>query len=83
MSKLLYKRKTLYLILCVIVIFIFTLSIAYATLSATLNITGSTEISSSSWDIYLDNVEVKSGSVEANVPEISGNDTLLFDTPGT
>ena len=66
-------RKTLYMILSIVLISIFSLTIVYAALSVTLNITGSTEVTASNWNIHLENPEVKSGSVNSNVPTISGN----------
>ena len=79
MKKLLCNRKTLYLVLSLAVVSVFTLSIAYAALSTVLEIQGNSEIVASSWDIYLENVQVKNGSVSANAPSISGNSTLSFD----
>ena len=73
------RRKILYLILIIVIVSVFTLSIAYAALGAVLAISGSSEVEASNWDIYLDNVEVKTGSVSANAPAISGNSTLAFD----
>ena len=86
MMKLLQDRKTLYLVLGIVIISVFTLSIAYAAMSTVLEIHGNSEVVASSWDIHLDNVEVKSGSVSANTPSISGTSSLSFDvelnTPG-
>ena len=86
MKKVFKDRKTLYLILCIAVVSVFTLSIAYAAMSAVLEIHGNSEVVASSWDIHLDNVKVKSGSVSANTPQISGTSSLGFDvelnTPG-
>jgi len=67
------KRKTLYLSLGIMLISILSLTVVYAALSQVLNISGSTEIAASNWDIYLDNVIVRTGSVSANAPSISGN----------
>ena len=78
-QNLLYGRKTLYLILAIVMISVFTLSIAYAAMSAVLEIHGNSEVVASSWDIHLENVKVKSGSVSANAPQISGTSTLSFD----
>ena len=44
------------------IISVFTLTIAYAVLSTTLNITGSAEISGSSWNIILNKYDYLSGS---------------------
>ena len=85
-QNLLQDRKTLYLVLCVAVVSVFTLSIAYAAMETVLEIHGNSEVVASSWDIHLENAQVKSGSVSANAPSISGNSTLAFDvelnTPG-
>ena len=67
------KRKTLYLSLGIMLISVLSLTVVYAALSQVLNISGSTEIAASNWDIYLDNVIVRTGSVSANAPSISGN----------
>ena len=86
LQSLLYGRKTLYLVLAIVMISVFTLSIAYAAMEAVLTISGNSEVVASSWNIYLDNVEVKSGSVSANAPSISGTSSVGFDvelnTPG-
>lgn len=85
MNDLLRNRKSLYLILTAIIISVFTLSIAYAILSVTLNITGAAEVVASNWDIHLENVKVKSGSVSSDVPVISGNNlsfSASLATPG-
>ena len=86
LQKLLQDRKTLYLVLTIMIVSVFTLSIAYASLSTILEISGNAQISSADWDIHLDNVRVKDGSVSANTPQISGTSTLSFDvdlnTPG-
>ena len=79
-QNLLYGRKTLYLILAIVIISVFTLSIAYAAMSAVLEIHGNSEVVASSWDIHLDNIKVTSGSVNSEKPTISGNTTLSFNT---
>ena len=78
-QKLLQDRKTLYLVLCIAVVSVFTLSIAYAAMSTVLEIHGNSEVVASSWDIHLENVKVKSGSVSANAPQISGTSSVGFD----
>ena len=86
MKKILQDRKTLYLVLGLVLVSVFTLSIAYAAMSAVLEIHGNSEVVASSWDIHLENVKVKSGSVSANAPSISGTSSVGFDvelnTPG-
>ena len=71
------NRKTLSIILCIALVSIFSLSIAYAALSVTLNITGNAEISDASWNIKFSNVKVNPASV-AITPKITNNTTLTF-----
>lgn len=79
------NSKILSIVLCVILVCVFTLTIAYAALSAVLTISGSAEVVASNWDIHLENARVISGSVSNNAPSINGN-TLSFsahlDVPG-
>ena len=72
-------RKLLYGVLSIVLICVFTLSIAYAALSVTLNIVGSASVVGSDWDIHFENVIIKNGSVTNNMPNINGN-TLSFST---
>ena len=73
-------RKTLYMILSIVLISIFSLTIVYAALSVTLNITGNAEVVASSWNIHLDNVKVTSGSVSGTTPSITTPRTASFST---
>ena len=73
-------RKTLYMILSIVLISIFSLTIVYAALSVTLNITGSAEVVASTWDIHLDNIKVTSGSVSGTTPSITTPTTATFST---
>ena len=75
-------RRTLYLILCIAIVSVFALSIAYAAMSTVLEIHGNSEIVASSWDIYLDNVEVNSNSVAAGAYEDGGYDALYEKANG-
>lgn len=71
-----YKdRKTLYMILGIVLLSVFSLTIVYAALSVTLNITGNAEVVASNWDIHLDNINVKNGSVDGNDPAITNKTT--------
>ena len=79
LQNILYGRKTLYLVLAIVMVSVFTLSIAYAAMSAVLEIHGNSEVVASSWNIHLENVKVKSGSVSANAPQISGTSSVGFD----
>ena len=73
-------RKTLYIILSIVLISIFSLTIVYAALSVTLNIQGSAQVSSANWDIHLDNLKVTSGSVSGTTPSITSPTTATFST---
>ena len=73
-------RKTLYMILSIVLISIFSLTIVYAALSVTLNIQGNAEVVASTWDIHLDNVKVTDGSVSGTDPSITSPTTATFST---
>ena len=73
------NRKHLSIILCVIVILVFTLTIAYAALSAVLTINGSAEVVASNWDIHLENATVRNGSVVTTLPTITNGTTATFN----
>ena len=73
------KRQTY--ILSVVVI-ILLLGVGYAFLNSNLNINGTANITSSSWNIYWDNVQVKTGSVtDVTTPATiqSGNTLVVFN----
>ena len=74
------NRKILYMLLAIALISISTLTIVYAALSVTLNITGTADISAASWDVHLDNVKVTSGSVSGTDPSITSPTTATFST---
>lgn len=74
------NRKILSIILCIVMISVFSLTIAYAALNAVLNISGSAEVSASTWNIYLYNINVTSGSVNSDRPVITGGNTVSFST---
>ena len=73
-------RKVLTLGLCLILVCVFTLTIAYAALNAVLTISGNASVVASTWDIYLENPRVISESATTDVPTIVGNNTLKFNT---
>lgn len=84
-KNILSNRKILYFTLGIILISVLSLTIVYATLSVTLNITGNSEITASNWDIHLDNPSVKSSSVHNNLPTINNNNlsfNAILSTPG-
>ena len=73
-------RKNLFLILCLVIIGVFTLTIAYSALSTVLTIQGNARVAAANWDIYLDNARVTSGSATTNKPVIKTSSTLEFST---
>ena len=66
MKKKRINKKHLYIILSVIIISVFSLTIAYAVLSSTLTISGSSEVSGSSWNITVSEYDIIGNS---NIPE--------------
>ena len=74
-------RKILYIVFCIVLISIFSLTIVYAALSVTLNIQGNAQVVASSWDIHLANAKVTSDSVNDSIPTISSDGkTATFST---
>ena len=73
-------RKILYVILSVVLISIFSLTIVYAALFVSLNITGNAEVVASSWNIHLDNVQLNSQSATTTAPSITNATTASFST---
>ena len=73
-------RKVLTLGLCMILVCVFTLTIAYAALSAVLTISGNARVSAADWDIYLANPKVTNGSATTIVPSIKTSSTVEFST---
>lgn len=73
------NRKTLYMILSIVLISIFSLIIGYAAMPIILNITDNAEVEETIWDVHLDNVKVNSGSVAGDNPIINGT-TATFST---
>ena len=61
----------------VLVILLLGISLGYALLTTNLNIVGTTVVKDNKWDIYFDNVQVKSGSVEASTPVIDTAKTTV------
>ena len=80
MNKFIKDRKTLSLVLCLVLVCVFTLTVAYSALSAVLTIQGNARVSAADWDIYLNNPRVTSGSATTNLPEIKTSSTLEFET---
>ena len=69
-------RKFLITTLSLVMVCVFTLSIAYAALNAVLTIQGNAEVVASTWNIYLDNPRVTVGSATKNLPVIKASSTL-------
>ena len=80
MKNIIKDRKTLSLVLCLVLVSVFTLTVAYSALSAVLTINGNARVSAANWDIYLNNPRVTSGSATTNLPEIKTSSTLEFET---
>ena len=80
LQNLLYGRKTLYLVLAMVIVSVFTLTIAYAALNAVLTISGNAQVSSADWDIHLANPKVTNGSVTTTVPTLATGKSLTFST---
>ena len=78
MKRIIKDRKTLYVTLGIVMICVFTLTIAYAALNTVLKITGSAEVSAADWDIRLENPIVTSGSVNSNLHTITVNKEASF-----
>ena len=54
------------------------IGVGYAALSATLKINGQTTINKASWDIYMKDISVTSGSVEATtIPSLNNTNTAI------
>ena len=85
-GKLQINRKVLYIILCIVLISVFSLTMAYAALSVTLNVAGNAEVTGSNWDVHFENPIVKSGSISNVVPDIVSSKavefTVEFNMPG-
>ena len=74
------KKK--YIVIIVLLFFILSISIGYAYLNSNLSINGYSSIFSSRWNVYWDNVEVMSESVEAEIPSIVNQTTVNFNISG-
>ena len=74
-----FNRKILYCAFAFVFVALFTMTLAYAALSVTLNINGAAEIVASNWDIHLENPKVRPGSISNAVPTITGGNTMNFN----
>ena len=73
-------RKTLYIILSIVMVSVLTLTVVYAALSTTLQINGQAEVSAANWDIHLDNVQLNNSSATTTAPTITDSKTATFST---
>ncbi len=72
------KRKDLMIVTSILVIAILSLSVAYAALSVTLNIQGTAQVNATGWDIHLENIKVKDGSISNGTASITSATTASF-----
>ena len=63
----------------ILFLILFGMGIGYAVLETDLNIVGTSDIDSVSWDVHFENVRVTNGSVAANTPVISNDTTVNFE----
>ena len=68
------KKRLTYLL---VIILLLLVSVGYAVLSTNLNILGSSQINTPTWDIHWENVQVKTGSVSASTPTIDTAKTTV------
>ena len=73
-------RKTLYVVLSIVMVSVLTLTVVYAALSTILQINGQAEVSAANWDIHLDNVVLNSSSATTTAPTITDPKTATFST---
>ena len=73
-------RKMLFTLLCLTLVCVFTLTIAYSALDAVLKISGNAKVTAANWNIYLNNPKVTNGSATTDVPTIQTKNTLNFNT---
>lgn len=83
------NRKQLSIILCIIIIFVVTLSVAYAVLSTILTINGSAQVTASTWDFslvqglnHMGEEYRLTGSATTDLPTFSGT-TMTYNASFT
>ena len=86
------KKNKKRLLISVIMLLVLSIGIGYAYISSNLSITGSTKISSNTWDIHFNNIVVDNGSVSIptgyQAATIDNSDTtkitysILLNRPG-
>ena len=72
-----YRTRSKWKFTVVLLLLLLLIAIGYAALNTTLNINGTTSIKGNTWDVHFDNVDVKDGSVSADEPELSEQDTKV------
>ena len=68
------KKQITYLLLLALM---FSMSLGYAVLNTSLNISGISSLANAKWDIHFDNIVVKEGSVTPTVEPTITNDTTV------
>ena len=72
------KRKFVFIIFLVLLL---AIGIGYAYLTSNLSISGNTNVSTNTWNIHFENIQVKEGSVTATTsPTLSNNNTSITYT---
>ncbi|MBR7041904.1 MAG: hypothetical protein IKI04_00215, partial [Bacilli bacterium] len=72
------KRKYIFSIFLILILVI---GVGYAYLTSNLSISGNTSVSTNSWNIHFENIQVKDGSVTATTsPTLSNNNTSITYT---
>ena len=67
-------KKSRFIVIAILIILI---SIGFAIISTTLNVSGNTSISKNTWDIHFENIQITDGSVAASNPVIDENKTKV------
>ncbi len=71
------KDKNNVLLVIGVLLVIVVIGVGYAALETTLNINGTANIGTNTWNIYFDNVQVSDGSVDTDYdPQTSGTTTI-------
>ena len=82
------RKKNKFFNFILIILILFGVSVGYAAINRTLNITGNSEVSKNTWDLHFENVRVTYGSVETDTSPIIDNNNLSvyfsfnLDLPG-
>ena len=75
-----HKRNNKKYFIVVVLLLLVGISIGYAFIITTFNITGKSNIRKNSWDIHFENIVVRNGSVEAiKLPTINNKATVDFE----